>query len=181
MQPSVVAHYVLDIMSQGSHISERYYKSRIPKGSHTLGCNHIRVNPTGRCTTTQLPGLARTAKGSDATVAMSAASQAPHIPSAMRIAERDAGYRQHRSPSGVTDSPARQFKLARIKEHANREAHPAYQLKRVNSTSVERTTLGLPPSGAAVHASLAPAQPPPPARLRFRFKQISKSREECPM
>ena len=51
-------------MTQGSHISERYYKSRIPKGSHTLGCNHIRVNPTlptGRCTTTQLPGLARAA------------------------------------------------------------------------------------------------------------------------
>ena len=32
-------------MTQGSHIIERYYKSRIPKVSHTLGCNHIRVNP----------------------------------------------------------------------------------------------------------------------------------------
>ncbi len=32
---------------------------------------------------------------------------------------------------------------------------------------MERTTLGLPPCGAAVHASLAPAQPPqaPPAGL----------------
>ena len=41
------------------------------------------------------------------------------------------------------------------------------QLKEVNSTSVERTTLGLPLSrcGAAVHASLAPTQPPPPAGL----------------
>ena len=30
---------------------------------------------------------------------MSAASQAPHIPRAMRIAERDAEYRQHQSPN----------------------------------------------------------------------------------
>ena len=35
------------------------------------------------------------------------------------------------------------------------------QLKEVNSTSVERTTLELQLCGAAVHASLAPAQPPP--------------------
>ena len=111
-------------MSQGSHISERYYKSRIPKGSHTLGCNHIRVNPTGRCTTTQLPGLARTAKGSDATVAMSAASQAPHVPRAMRIAQRDAEYRQHQSPNGgrQTAQPA----SSGWHESKNmREAHPA--------------------------------------------------------
>ena len=97
----------------------------MPKSSHSLGCNHIRTNPTSRCTTTQLPGLARTAKGSDATVAMtrSAASQAPHIPRAMRIAERVAEYRQHQSPGGgrQTAQPA----SSSWHESKNmREAHP---------------------------------------------------------
>ncbi len=157
------------MMSQGSHISERYYKSRIPKVSHTLGCNHIRVNPTGRCTTTQLPGLARTAKGSDATVAMSAASQAPHVPRAMRIAERDAEYRQHQSPNGgrQTAQPASSGWLPLAVGTNQRPCERPTQLQRVNITSMQRTTLGLPPrpSGAAVNASLAPAQPPPPAGL----------------
>jgi hypothetical protein len=49
---------------------------------------------------------------------------------------------------------------------ANRTAcEKLSQLKEVNSTSVERTTLELQLSGAAVYASLAPAQPPPPAGL----------------
>jgi hypothetical protein len=43
-----------------------------------------------------------------------------------------------------------------------REAQPA---EKVNSASMERTTLELPLYGATVYASLAPAQPPPPAGL----------------
>jgi hypothetical protein len=41
----VVAHYVLAISTQGSHISKRYYKSRIPKSSNTRGCNHGPTQP----------------------------------------------------------------------------------------------------------------------------------------
>jgi hypothetical protein len=152
-------------MSQGSHISERYYKSRIPKGSHTLGCNHIRVNPTGRCTTTQLPGLARTAKGSDATVAMSAASQAPHVPMAMRIGSETPSIdsTSHQTVADRQRSPPVQGGT----NQRTCETPTQLRLQRFNITSVQRTTLGLPPrpSGAAVHASLAPAQPPPPAGL----------------
>ena len=68
--------------------------------------------------------IARARKGSDATVTMSAASQAPHIPRAMRIAERDAEYRQHQSPNGgrQTAQPA----SSGWHESKNmRDAHPA--------------------------------------------------------
>jgi hypothetical protein len=163
MQPSVVAHYVLDIMSQGSHISERYYKSRIPKGSHTLGCNHIRVNPTGRCTTTQLPGLARTAKGSDAAVAKFGAPRVRRLIFPGQYASRSEtpsnDCTSHQAVAGRQPSPPVQVGTNQ------RTCERPTQLRRVSITSVQRTTLRLPPSGAAVQASLAPAQPPPPAGL----------------
>ena len=41
----VVAHYVLAMSTQGSHISERHYKSRIPMSSNTRGCSHVQLNP----------------------------------------------------------------------------------------------------------------------------------------
>ena len=117
MQPSVVAHYVLDIMNQGSHISKRYYKSRIPKGSHTLGCNHIRVNPTGRCTTSQLPALARAA------TQLSRNSERRESGASYSLGNTHRGARRRVTTAPVTkrwqtDRPARQFKLAQIKEHA---------------------------------------------------------------
>ena len=99
----VVAHYVLAITTQGSHISERCYKSRIPISSNTRGCNHVQLlTLTYRCTKVNLPempraGLTRTANGGNATVAVTAATHAPHIPGAMRIAVRDAGCRQARA------------------------------------------------------------------------------------
>ena len=101
----VVAHYVLAMSTQSSHISKRYYKSRIPKSSNTRGCNNVRLDPQYRCTKTnrpQMPGLARTANGGDATVAViaAAATHAPHIPGAMRIAVRDAGCRLARLQNG---------------------------------------------------------------------------------
>ena len=49
-----------------------------------------------------MPGLARTANGGDATVALTAATHAPHIPGAMTIAVRDAEGQQPRSPNGCT-------------------------------------------------------------------------------
>ena len=86
-----------------------------------------------------------------------------------------------------TDSPARQFTSRSETPSIDSTSHQAVadrqpsppvqvgtnqrtcerptQLQRVNITSVQRTTHGLPPSGAAVQASLAPAQPPPPAGL----------------
>ena len=36
---------MLAITTQGSHISETYYKSRIPISSNTRGCNHVQLNP----------------------------------------------------------------------------------------------------------------------------------------
>ena len=107
-------------MSQGSHISERYYKSRIPKGSHSLGCNQIRTNPTSRCTTTQLGTRAR--KDSQ--------EQRRNCRDERR--ESGASYSQGNAHRGArrrvstapvterwqTDSAARLFRLARIKEHA---------------------------------------------------------------
>ena len=68
--------------------------------------------PTYRCAKTncqwpQMPGLARTANGGDATVAViaAAATHAPHIPGAMRIAVRDAGGQQPRSPTHTAAHP----------------------------------------------------------------------------
>jgi hypothetical protein len=120
MQPNVVAHYVLAIMSQGSHISERYYKSQIPMSSHTLGCNHIRVNPTGRCTTTQLHGLARTAR---AATELSRNTERRESGASYSLGNTHRGARRRVTTAPVTkrwqtDRPARQFKLAQIKEHA---------------------------------------------------------------
>ena len=92
-----------------------------------------------------------------------AVTHAPHIPGAMRIAVRDAGCRLARSPNGGT---LQSDHMARTPVGTNRtESKKLSQLKEVNSTSVERTTLGLPLCGAAVNASLAPTQPPPPAGL----------------
>ena len=103
---------------QPSHSSERYYKSRIPISSNTRGCNHVQLNIDVRfqANLPRMPGLTRTANGGHATVAVTAATRAPHIPGAMRIAVRDAGCPLARSPNGGTpqsDHMARQ--LARIR------------------------------------------------------------------
>ena len=83
---------MLAISTQGSHISERYYKSRIPQ----IPVEETTSNstPTYRCTKAnlpQMPGPIRTANGGNATAAVTAATHAPLIPGAMRIAVRDAG------------------------------------------------------------------------------------------
>jgi hypothetical protein len=161
MQPSVVAHYVLDIMNQGSHISKRYYKSRIPKGAHTLECNRIRVNPTGRCTTTQLPALARAA------TQLSRNSERRESGASYSLGNTHRGARHRVTTAPVTKrwqtvkQPSPPVQVGTTQRTWKRPT----QLQRVNITSVQRTTLGLPPSGAAVQAYLAPAQPPPPAGL----------------
>jgi hypothetical protein len=111
-------------MSQGSHISERYYKSRIPKGSHSLGCNHIRISPTNRCTTTQLPGLAlKDSQGQRRNCPSRDDSERRESGASYSQGNAHRGARRRVSTAPVTrqwqtDGPARQFKLARIKEHA---------------------------------------------------------------
>ena len=118
----------------------------------------------------QMPRLARTAKGGDATVAVIAAT---HGPGAVRIDVRDAGCQQPRSPSDCTPhslSGRQVYHMTRLPTgvRANRAAcEKLSQLKEVNNTPVERTTLELhwQLCETAVYASLAPAQPPPPAGL----------------
>ncbi len=97
--------------------------------------------------------------------------------------ESGASYRQrnaHRCATRrISTTPVTKRRHARDKPPVttNRTAceRPS-QLKRVNSASVERTTtLRLRTSGAAVHASLAPAQPPPPAGLASGPACITKS------
>ena len=101
-------------MSQGSHISQRYYKSRIPKGSHSLGCNHIRTNPTSARARKDSQGQRRTCRDERRE---SGASYSP--------GNAHRGARRRVSTALVTkrwqiDSAARLFRLARITEHARR-------------------------------------------------------------
>ena len=61
---------------------------------------------------------------------------------------------------------------------ANRTAcEKLSQLKEVNNTSVERTTLELQLCETAVYASLAPAQPPPPAGLASSLLVLMNTNE----
>jgi hypothetical protein len=158
--------------------------------------------PIYRCTKTnrpQMPGRARTANGGDATVPMTAATHAPHIPgpdAAAHIAVRDAAAhrcaRRRVSTAPVTDSERLRASLA----DSDRPQHPPV---RVNRTACESALREAQPAQAAqlqkfegqvrfnfeksqqhlggadytrtaavrccVYASLAPAQPPPPAGL----------------
>ena len=116
----------------------------------------------------QIPGLTRTANGGHATVAVDCRDSRTSYP-------RRNGYRCARR--WVSTGPVTQRCYTPVRPHGppgpvgtNRTVgKKPSQLKEVNSTSVERMctriTLGLLLCGAAVHASLAPAQPPPPAGL----------------
>jgi hypothetical protein len=79
----------------------------------------------------------------------------------MRIAVRAAGCRLARSPNGG----APHWQSASCTNRTACKKLSSLSGIEANSTSVERTTLDRPLCGAAVHAPLAPAQPPPPAGL----------------
>jgi hypothetical protein len=76
--------------------------------SNTRECNHVRLNPHISMYKSKFATNARARKDgqrrrrNDATVAVTAATHAPHVPGAMRIAVRDAGCRLQRSPNGGT-------------------------------------------------------------------------------
>ena len=158
--------------TQSSHISKRYYKSRIPKSSNTRGCNHVRLDPQYRCTKTNRPQNWHKCPGSQGqpTAATqlsrgdcrdSRARRSAHRCARCRVSTAPVTERLHTSltewQTGLPhDPPVR----------ANRAAcEKLSQLKEVSNTSVERTTLELQLCETAVYASLAPAQPPPPAGL----------------
>ena len=164
-----------------------------------MGATTSNSTPTYRCTKTnrpQMPGRARTANGGDATVPMTAATHAPHIPgpdAAAHIAVRDAAAhrcaRRRVSTAPVTDSERLRASLAdsdrpqhppvRVNrtacESALREAQPAQLQKfegqvRFNFEKSQQHLGGADYTRTAavrrcVYASLAPAQPPPPAGL----------------
>ncbi len=144
-----------------------------------MGATTPNSTPTYRCTKTnrpQMPGRARTDNGGDATVPMTAATHAPHIPEPDAAAHRCA--RRRLSTALVTE-----------RLHASLADRPQHPPVRVNRTACEKLSqlnfeeqvrfnfeksqqhLG----GAdytrtaavrcCVCASLAPAQPPPPAGL----------------
>ena len=143
--------------------SHGYQRAQIPGGATTSRLNpHISMYK-------KQPRLARTANGGDATFPVTAAPHASHIsgPGAVRIAMRrrvstaPVTERLHTSLANSSHAPPRSTPV-----RTNRTAcEKLSQLKEVNSASVERTTLELQLYGAVVYASLAPAQPPPPAGL----------------
>ena len=152
--------------------------------SNTRGCNHIQLNIDVRkqiCH--KCPGSQGRPTAATQLSPLTAATHAPHIPGAIimmpvGIAVRDS---KRKRGSRVSTGPVTKRCYTPVRPHGppvgtnpsrtvgtGQEAHPAQgpsQVREVNSTSVERSTLGLPLCGAAVHASLAPAQPPPPAGL----------------
>jgi len=133
----------------------------------------------------QIPGLTRTANGGHATVAVDCRDSRTSYPrrnqydaSGHRCARQQKkegqpgvhwpGHQTVIHPSPTTWPGPASWHESESDGASGQEAHPAQgpsQVREVNSTSVERSTLGLPLCGAAVHASLAPAQPPPPAGL----------------
>ena len=89
---------------------------------------------------TQMPGRARTANGGDATVPMTAATHAPHIPGPDAAAHRCARRRVSTAP--VTDSERLRASLA----DSDRPQHPPV---RVNRTACESALREAQPAQAA--------------------------------
>ncbi len=152
--------------------SKRYYKSRIPKSSSTRGCNHVQLNPHISMYKNKSATNARARKDSQRRrrdcpndCRDSRQSHAPHIPGPDAAAHRCARRRVSTAPvterlhASLADRPQHSpvrvnrtaceklsqlnFKSLKVRSLAG------LTLKRVNSTSVERTTPELQLCGAA--------------------------------
>jgi hypothetical protein len=148
-----------------------------------VGATTSNSTPTYRCTKTnrpQMPGRARTANGGDATVPMTAPTHAPHIPGPDAAAHRCARRRVSTAPvterlhASLADRPQHppvrvnrsHYRTACEKlSQLNFEGQVRFNFEKSQQHLGEADYTRTAAVRCCVYASLAPAQPPPPAGL----------------